>query len=507
MTVSLIVALVAFSVSQDPYSEVVQTVNLDPDWVDPTPREFADQTSRYEPFRARHLLGSREVPDMVILLQEGLASQIGVDLLQQWIDDIEAEEYVAQVVEITYGTPEEIKGFLGALHSQGLQGAVLVGNLPAAWTAVWDTEVGAGEHCPTDYYLMDLDGEWLDLWVGYPRDSLPGQDGFYDTFQGSLDPEIWVGRIRVDNLSALGDPVAMLQAYLQRNHEWRLNGDPEPVRALCYVDDDWQWSGDVYKAAMELLYENVELFNRSVETCERDYESIRLPDAYVWVSPFVHSNPTSHQWLPAGGLTYWNEIVPIGPEAHFYNLFACSNCRFTTNNYMGGVYSFATDEGLAAVGSTTSGAMLFFTCFYAPLGEGASLGEAYMQWWDHISEYGLTQAELNWHIGMVLLGDPSLVPVMHLTGVGEEGPEAFVLAVAPNPSAGAATAMFDLAAPANVSMAVFDISGRLVQFTEPAEYQPGAHSMQIEEPGPGVYLVHLRAGDSEATERFVVVGR
>lgn len=507
MTVFLIVALVVFSSSQDPYSETAQTVNLDPDWVDPTPQEYAEQVSLYEPFRVRYVLGSREVPDMVILLQEGLAAQVGIDLLQQWVDDIEAEEYAAQVVEITYGTPEEIKGFLGALHSQGLQGAVLVGNLPAAWGMIWDPEYESGKQMPCDYFYMDLDGQWLDLWVGYPRDSLPGQDGYYDTFQGAVDPEIWVGRIRVDNLSALGDPVAMLQAYLERNHQWRLNGDPEPVRALCYVDDDWQWSGDVYREAMELLYENVELFNRSVETTERDYEEFRLPDTYVWVSPFVHSSPYNHFWMPAGGTTNWAEIVPIAPHAHFYNLFACMNCRFTTDNYMGGVYSFATDAGLAAVGCTASGAMLFFPYFYGPLGEGGSLGEAYMQWWDHIALYGLSPTELSWHLGMVLLGDPSLVPAMHLTGIEEEGPEAFDLAVAPCPSVGAATAMFDLASSANVSMAVFDISGRLVQFMEPAEYQPGAHSIRLEEPGPGVYLVRLRAGDSEATERLVVVGR
>lgn len=29
--------------------------------------------------------------------------------------------------------------------------------------------------------------------------------------------------------------------------------------------------------------------------------------------------------------------------------------------------------------------------------------------------------ELNWHIGMVLLGDPSLVPSLHLTGIGQGG--------------------------------------------------------------------------------------
>ncbi|MDM7993379.1 MAG: C25 family cysteine peptidase [Candidatus Fermentibacter sp.] len=507
MDVAAIAALILSILSQpaDPYSTAVQTMNPDPDWVDPTPWEFAAQTGAYEPFRVTPVPGADESPEMVILLEEGLTQQIGTELVQQWMDDIQAEEYSVQALEISYGTPEEIKGLLDSLYDLGLEGAVLVGNLPAAWTAVWDTEAHLGEKCPTDYFLMDLDGEWLDLWVNFPRDSVAGQDGYYDTFLGSLDPEIWVGRIRVDNLSALGDPVAMLQAYLQRNHQWRTTGDPPPARALCYVDDDWQAMGDIYQAALELLYEDVDLFSRSPETCERDYEEFRLPDTYQWVSPFVHSSPNNHFWMPAGGTTNWSEIVPIAPPARFYNLFACSNCRFTTTNNMGSIYAVAAQNGLAAVGSTTSGAMLQFNYFYGPLGGGGSLGEAWKLWWDRIALNGLSQVELNWHIGMALLGDPSLVPSMFLTGIGgQEGAGAFMLSVAPSPSTGPATVTVLNSPGQGTSVDVFDTSGRLVRRT--VLDGCGAEAcVQIDIDIPGVYLVRASSGGQTEVRRLVVI--
>lgn len=505
----LVICLAAFAAAESPYDLTVQTRNLDPDWTDPSPEEHLAQTCRYEPFRSRVVLGGADgYPEMVILMEEGLADSVGLPLLQQWINDIEAEEYTVEMVEISYAEPEEIKAFLDSLHEVGLRGVVLVGDLPSAWAAVWDTELQMGEQMPCDYFFMDLDGDWQDLWIGYPRDSLPGQDGLYDTFDGELDPELWTGRIRVDNLSDLGDPVEMLQDYLIRNHQWRTSGDPEPVRALCYVDDDWQALGEIYQGAMQRLYENVELVNTSGETTADDYEGTRLPDTYSWISPHVHSNPLTHFWQPSAGITTWDEIVPIAPPAHFYNLFACSNCRFTTGNYMGGVYVFASESGLAAVGSTTSGAMLKFVNFYGPLGGGASLGEAMEYWWFCITLGGLSQAELNWHIGMVLLGDPSLVPGMHLTGIEGPGPEypEPMISVAPNPSPGSHVSVhFTLPDMESAKFEVFDLSGRLVTEQMLQDHTPGSHEFEIVISLPGIYFARVTMGSFAVTEQFVVI--
>lgn len=503
------VIFVTSATAQSIYEETVQTRNLDPNWIDTSMEEYQAQISMYEPFRARVVIDCTDAdPEMVILMEEGLSDSIGLPLLQQWIADIQSEKYTAELVEISYAAPEEIKAFLDSLYDLGLEGTALVGNLPAAWVAVWDTQISMGEQLPCDYFFMDLDGEWLDLWIGYPKDSLSGQDGFYDTFQGELDPEIWSGRIRVDNLDDLGDPVEMLQSYLARNHEWRVNGDPEPVKALCYVDDDWQTAGGIYQTAMQLLYENVELVDSSAQTCAQDYEEIRLPDTYSWISPHVHSNPLTHFWQPSAGTTRWDEIVPIAPPAHFYNLFACSNCRFTTAKYMGGVYSFASESGLAAVGSTTSGAMLWFIHFYGPLGGEASLGEAFELWWDYIANNGLSQPELNWHIGMVLLGDPSLVPSMHLTGIKEPDPahSPLQVVVVPNPSTGSRVSVyFTMPETGNASLEVFNLSGRLVTEQAVPNCTSGMNEHEFADIQTGIYFVRMTEGGFTATRRFVVI--
>lgn len=506
--VAVLIVLAVKPALADAYEATVQTINPDPFWIDRSQEEYALQTSGYEPFRARFVAGTDQSPEMVILMEEGLSDSLGIPLLQQWIDDIEAEEYSTALVEISYGTPEEIKGYLDSLYDHGLEGAVLVGDLPSAWVKVFDTQVGLGEILPCDYFFMDLDGEWLDLWVGFPLDSVPGQDGFYDTFQGEVDPEIWTGRMKADNLG--GDQTELLQNYLARNHEWRLEGDPEPVKALCYVDDDWAASGPNYQSQMELLYENVILVNADTVTTSQDYEEVRLPDTYSWVSPHVHSNARNHFWAPDAGVTSWNEIAPIDPPARFYNLFACSNARFTTSYNMGGVYTFCTGSGLAAVGSTTSGAMLWFNHFYGPLGGRASLGEAWKIWWDYIAANGLSQQELNWHIGMVLLGDPSLVPAKHLTGMEEpdQGTERIELSVSPNPSSGTGTQVtFSLPESGRFRLELYDLSGRMVFQNEEEFHSRGTHQRILPELYTGMYLVRISGMELYASRKLVVLGR
>jgi hypothetical protein len=54
-------------------------------------------------------------------------------------------------------------------------------------------------------------------------------------------------------------------------------------------------------------------------------------------------------------------------------------------------------------------------------------------------------------------------------------------------------------------LSVYDISGRAIQEAGSVEYQPGWHTMQLGEFRPGIYFVRMRAGEFEATQRFVVV--
>jgi hypothetical protein len=69
--------------------------------------------------------------------------------------------------------------------------------------------------------------------------------------------------------------------------------------------------------------------------------------------------------------------------------------------------ALARTNGLAAVGSTKTGSMLYFENFYGPMVKGKSIGESYRDWWCALgTEHDLN--ERRWFYGLVLLGDPTI---------------------------------------------------------------------------------------------------
>ena len=495
----MILLMIFLTITGDVYDDTPMTINPDPSYVQGTYEEWIQGQPEYQPLRVTTIAGT-DGADFVLIFEEGLTDSLDAGLLDQWTTDIASQGLSFEVIEVTYSTPEDLKSYLTVKYTEGLEGAVLVGDLPVPWSVLEDEYKQSGAVFPSDYFYMDLDGNWEDNWIGYPFMNNPGQDGRYDTFSGSLDPEIYVGRIKIDNLSQVGDPTEILNNYVQRNHEWRLNGDTEPLNALCYVDDDWAFWGTGYQSSMQHLYPNTELVNDTAATNGTDYLDNKLPGNYVWISPYVHSNPGGHYWSP-GPTTFWNDLVPALPQAHFYNLFACSNCRFTTVHCMGAVYAFCTSTGLASIGSTKSGAMLQFTPFYLPLGTGGSLGEAYSDWWAYIAAGGLTPSELSWHLGMVLLGDPTLIPAMHMLGIEDEENNASPadITFAENPCRGVLSVSY----PADHGdVELYDTSGRLVAT---GSLECSACTIQLSSLNAGCYIARITAGNTTASASVVIL--
>lgn len=470
------------------YEDTPFTVSYDPDFDEmESYREWLEVKPPVVPFESRTISGT-DGAQFLLIFQEGLTDSLEDGYLNRWTGDIQNQGLSTEVVEVTYSTVEELKAYLQTKYSQGMEGAVLIGDLPVTWSLLEDDADLAGAIFPSDYYYMDLDGTWEDNWMGWPSSGTPGSDGFYDTFSGTLDPEIYIGRIKVSNLSDLGDPTEILNDYLDRNHSWRLSGDPEPLNALCYVDDDWEPWAYTYQAAMQYVYPNTELVSSPSATNGTDYLNNRLPGNYVWLSPFVHSSPNLHSWSP-GPSTTWDQIVPALPQAHFYNLFACSNALFTTNHCMGSVYAFCGSSGLASVGSTKSGAMLDFVYFYAPMGDGASLGEAYMEWWEHVAQGGLSSYERSWHLGMVVLGDPTLMPAMHMLGIDDDGSSpAARVSLSSNPCGGQLEVGFPCSAGA---VELYDVTGRLAAH---GTISDSVCNLDLSGLSSGVYLVRASSG-------------
>lgn len=465
------------------------TRNLDTDFVPGTYAEYRAEQPAFTELRVTPISGAVKGTDFLIVMEEHMSDSLDSDILDQWLADIQSEGSFCAAVEITYADPVEIRAWLADLYADGLEGVVFVGDIPVPWSCIVDSKAKSNETFPSDYFYMDLDGVWEDNWIGYPGIGTAGQDSIYDGWSGDLFPEIYAGRITT-SVILLGDEYDLIEAYLTRLHEWRLNGNPNP-NALCYVDDDWAGWGNQYRTAMERLYDDVELVNQVDSTNGTDYRFNRLQAGYDWISPFVHSGPTVHQWNP-GPSTSSGHIWLDNPPSRFYNLFACSNCRFTSNWCMGCTYVFGTDTGLAAVGSTKSGAMLAFAQFYIPLGNGDSFGKAYKAWWSYIISGGFNPTEQYWHLGMVVLGDPTVMPAMHMLGIEEDDPPpAPAIHFSANPACGTVT----VSSPGEFT--IHDMTGR--------EIAGGYHSETFTGLNTGIYLVRAENDGITATEKLCVI--
>jgi hypothetical protein len=75
---------------------------------------------------------------------------------------------------------------------------------------------------------------------------------------------------------------------------------------------------------------------------------------------------------------------------------------------MGSWYIFQSTYGLVSLGSTKTGSMLCFYDYYEPLGNGATIGEAFLSWCINDIETCAGGESRPWFYGMTLMGDPTL---------------------------------------------------------------------------------------------------
>jgi hypothetical protein len=328
-------------------------------------------------------------------LYDGIATA-----LARWIADVEREGWTVIVDRATFPNPPALRNYLAGISD--LDGCLLVGDLPVPWYELDDKEF------PLDIYYMDLDGTWVDVDL----------DGMYDDHVGAVGPEIWVGRLQTGNLDFGADEIALLNNYFHKNHAYRTGDLILPSRALVYLDDPWANSAEGMSQTMALLYPDTTVISGSLTTTALDYGR-RLTDYYAWIHVFAHSTAFSHIFaLPEGeegpGAIYNLDIYRLDPNAFFYNLFACGSARFVERNYLSGWYVFADTHGLLAIGPTKTGGMVRgFDLFHEPLARGASLGQAFREWF---AVKGVE--DKGWHYGLVLHGDPTLT-VLTEEQVGE----------------------------------------------------------------------------------------
>lgn len=311
--------------------------------------------------------------------------------------DAESEGYSVNIIEtnkLVDRTPMGIRSYLREMMSQGLTGALFVGNIPEVWYEVNDSRF------PTDMYYADLDGSWKDL----------DGNGVYDEHGGDIIPEIWVGRLKPPRLGS--EETRLLINYFHKNHLYRNGFRILPWwRTLIYIDDDGvNWADDA-KTSVSQVSTDVTLITEPEITNAEDFKT-RLKDAsgFQWLYLMSHGSYDYHNFEVngklCGGTVFSWEYQNIDPRILFYLFFTCSAARYTEKDYLAGTAVFADTYGLLAIGCTDIMFSVSFRKFFAVLSEGNSIGVAFQKWFqdqgvnlDPLISYGLT-----------IIGDPTLKP-------------------------------------------------------------------------------------------------
>jgi hypothetical protein len=443
-----------------------------------------------------------------------------VAALQQSLDtlaaDLAGETTDVAVFSVSGTSAESLKALLAAEYQTGMTSAVLVGDLPIAWFQMIDDFSGQGandgyEEFPCDLFFMDLDGLWKDSMVRLDLlDSLvPGSDSIYDLHEGSITPEISVSRLPA---SKIGSAETLLVSYFDKNHRYRSQQMPVSDRALVYIDDDWVPNAAEWYSDVGLLYPNRVFMSDSEKTRIADYQPRIDSAAYQWISLMSHSWPGGHAMYyhnkDSMDWFYATSIPSLDPHANFYNLFACSNARFVEGGYCGGCYVFQTSDGLGAIGSAKTGSMLAFADFYAPLGQGTSLGEAFRQWFGAQLADGCESWERSWYYGMCLIADGTLKPLVPQTGIADHSASSFIphpsafplVRLLANPARNRVRFELNLRQSASCRITLFDRTGRTVRTVAQGSLSAGTHNLSADVANlpAGVYFLSLSAGTSSA---------
>jgi parallel beta-helix repeat protein len=356
---------------------------------------FANDTSRNTGSSEKVYFTTGAPPEVFIFVDSPLFGALET-YLDRYIVDLRSEGVECVAREFN-GTSVELRSILRDAYSRGLKGCLLVGDIPAVWYEM-DSDFGH-EEFPTDLFYMDLNGNWTDTdW-----------DGKYDRHTGNRSAEIWVGRMKTSNLAE--SESSLLQSYFDKDHDFRTGALTLPYRALTYVDDDWGSFEANY--AVGLVYDSQTLVDRKDVTNPTDYLG-RLGQDWNLVQVLVHGSSDLHTFKIEGnwdGSVYSSDIRNKDPHAFFYNLFSCSNARYTDPDYIAGSYIFGRSYGLAAISSTKTGGMLYFEDFYREF-RNKTLGQSFLNWLNERIETENADPDFwysrKWYYGMTILGDPTL---------------------------------------------------------------------------------------------------
>lgn len=309
--------------------------------------------------------------------------------LEQYTDTMALERFVIRVESWAPGEVDELKALIfEQVDLNGIEGALLIGELPTAW---YEQEAfGVVEDFPMDIYLQDRDAIWVDQ----------NNDGLYD-WHTDLELDIYTAR--------LNGTTKRLQDYFERAIRYRREGSLVDSSAFIFFDDDWSWVDLSDAARLNELYSRVDIIQDVMDSNLDDYLEKLTGDGAEFVYQWVHAAPKHMHFAERvnGGEPYITrlsaaEVIEYNLKASFVNMCNCWGARFTEEN-LAEAFTVGTDYGLAVIGSTKVGHVRDPRSFHGNLANGMRWGEAYKTWFNEEGE-GSDQ----WHLGLVIMGDPLL---------------------------------------------------------------------------------------------------
>ncbi len=326
--------------------------------------------------------------EFLIVIEDSLYEPLEASL-EQYAETMLLAQFNVRVVRWIPGTVQELKALLyEQVDSHGIEGALLIGELPAAWYE--QVAFNKHEEFPIDLYLQDRDAEWGD----------EDEDGIFDSHT-DLDLDLYTSRLT-------GTP-AQLVDYFARAYHYRREGPLVDVSAFVFVDDSWSRVNTRRPFYLDDLYSNVDIIKDVSDSTLDNYLDKLTGDGAEFVFQWVHASSGFMRFDDLDGdrdLTYRSLRDDYPLKASFVNMFNCSAARFTGPN-LAEHYTVGTGYGLAIIGSTKTGAVNDTRVFHENLVLGRRWGEAFQIWFNKVGKQ-----DDEWHLGIVIMGDP----LLRLTG-------------------------------------------------------------------------------------------
>ena len=273
--------------------------------------------------------------DLVVVVERALAGTLA-DSLNTYVEDLRVRGKRVRIEAWEPGTVQELKAVLfDQVDRYGTEGALLVGNLPAAfyehaviciaWDRIDRCVMYEYEEFPTDVYLQDRNASWIDsdgdgkydshdelhleifvsrlqtlpekqkcekseLFPECPESYEPGE-AFYASEEcvlkcpSRLRMQIWQ-EYELGDVECCGPH--FLRRYFEHDHRYRSEGPLLDRSAMIFIDDDFVQMA-LPPTGLVTLYRDVKVLTDEAETTREAYLDRLLGSGAEFVHHYTHS--------------------------------------------------------------------------------------------------------------------------------------------------------------------------------------------------------------------------